>query len=86
MNNLSIRGLDDRSMAELKRRAAQDDASLNTMVLRLIEQGLGVRSTKPALRRHTDLDALVGSWSKAEFTAFEQATAAFNEVDAGLWK
>lgn len=86
MANLSIRGLDAKALAELKSRAAKEDASVNTLVLRLIEQGLGHRRAKPALRRHADLDALAGSWSRSEVAAFERATTPFGEVDAKLWK
>ena len=86
MANLSIRGLDAKALAELKTRAAREDASVNTLVLRLIEQGLGHRRAKPVLRRHDDLDALAGSWRKSEGVDFERATAPFGEVDPQLWK
>jgi plasmid stability protein len=86
MANLSIRGLDDDALAELKKRATQEDASVNTLVLRLIEQGLGRRRVKPTLQRHGDLDALAGSWRKSDAAAFERATAPFAEVDAKLWR
>jgi plasmid stability protein len=86
MANLSIRGLDAKALAELKARAAKEDASVNTLVLRLIEQGLGHQRAKPALRRHDDLDALAGSWRKNEGVAFERATAPFDKVDPKLWK
>lgn len=86
MANLSIRGLDDDALAKLKARAIKEDASVNTLVLRLIEQGLGHARAKPERRRHDDLDALAGSWRKSEGLAFERATAPFAEVDAKLWK
>ncbi len=86
MTNLSIRGLDDKALAALKKRAAKEEASVNTLVLRLIEQGLGLRRAKPALTRHDDLDALAGSWRQNDAAEFEHATAAFNKVDAQLWK
>lgn len=82
MANLSIRGLDAKALAELKSRAAREGASVNMLVLRLIEQGLGHRRAKPALRRHDDLDALAGSWRQSEAAEFERATALFGEVDA----
>lgn len=84
MANLSIRGLDAKTLAELKARAAREDASVNTLVLHLIEQGLGHRRAKPALRRHDDLDALAGSWRKNEGADFEHATAPFSRVDSKL--
>lgn len=86
MTNLSIRGLDAKALAELKARAAREDASVNTLVLHLIEQGLGHRRAKPTLRRHDDLDALAGSWRKNEGADFERATAPFSKVDPKLWK
>ncbi len=86
MTNLSIRGLDAKALAELKAKAAMEDASVNTLVLRLIEQGLGHKRAKPALRRHDDLDALAGSWRKSEGAEFERATAPFGKVDPKLWK
>ena len=86
MTNLSIRGLDAQALAELKARAAKEDASVNTLVLRLIAQGLGHARAKPARRRHGDLDALAGTWRKADAAAFECATAPFGKVDAALWK
>jgi plasmid stability protein len=86
MTNLSIRGLDDKALAALKRRAAKEDASVNSLVLRFIEQGLGLRRARPALTRHDDLDALAGSWRKQDAGEFERATAPFAKVDAELWK
>lgn len=86
MTNLSIRGLDAKALAELKAKAAQEGASVDTLVLRLIEQGLGHKRAKPVLRRHDDLDALAGSWRKSEGAEFERATAPFGKVDPKLWK
>ena len=86
MPNLSIRGFDDKAFAALKKRAAKEDTSVNALVVRLIEQGLGLRRARSALTRHDDLDALAGSWRKSDATEFERATAAFGKVDADLWK
>ena len=86
MTNLSVRGLDEKALAALKRRAAKEDASVNTLVVKLIEQGLGLRRAKPTLTRHDDLDALAGTWRKQDASEFERATLPFAEVDAALWK
>jgi plasmid stability protein len=87
MTNLSIRGLDAKALAQLKERAAREEASVNTLVVRLIEQGLGHRrAKKTVLRRRDDLDALAGAWRKTEGAAFERAAAPFAEVDPALWK
>ena len=80
MAHLSIRGLDDKALV-LKKRAVKEATSVNTLLLGLIDQGLGHAKAKAGLRRHKDLDALAGTWSKSEAAEFERATAAFNKVD-----
>ena len=86
MSNLSVRGLDAGALAELKTRARRENASVNSLVVRFIEQGLGRKRSKVSLRRHDDLDALAGTWRKEDATEFERATAPFAEVDRRLWK
>ena len=86
MSNLSLRGLESGTLAALKTRAQQENASVNTLVLRLIDQGLGMKPAKPLRTRYDDLDALAGSWDSAEADAFFDAVAPFNEVDGDLWK
>lgn len=82
---MSIRGLDDGSLARLKRQAAQEGGSLNSLVVRLL-QGTGRAPNGSALQKFDDLDALAGTWSQREARGFERSTAAFSEVDATLWK
>ncbi len=86
MPNLSIRGLDATALSELKARAAREDASVNSLVLRLIDQGLGRQPAKPARQRHGDLDDLAGAWSPEDAAEFERATAGFGTIDRGLWE
>ncbi len=85
MANMSIRGLDDRSLARLKRQAAKEGNSLNSLVVRLL-QGADSAPNATALTKFDDLDALAGTWSKQDARVFERNTAAFSEVDATLWK
>ena len=87
MSNLSIRGLDEQALAELKRRAAEQNASVNALVLQFIDQALGrAPAGREVLRRHGDLDALAGRWTATDHAAFDAATAAFGDVDTALWK
>ena len=87
MTNLSIRGLDAKALAELKTRAAREDASVKHAGVAPDRTGPGPPAgTKPALRRHDDLDALERSWRKNEGVDFERATAPFGKVDPKLWK
>lgn len=86
MPNLSVRGLDEQALAALKARAEKESASVNSLVLRLIDQGLGRKRGKLTYQRHDDLDALAGSWRKDEAAQFERATAPFAKIDPKLWK
>lgn len=58
---------------------------LTTLVMRLIEQGLGLKCAKPALARHDDLDALAGSRHAEDGTEFERNIAPFTKIDGALW-
>jgi len=84
MATMSIRGLDDQSLARLKRQAEQEGSSLNSLVLRLL-QGTDIPARPNVLKKFDDLDALAGTWSEEESRAFERNTAAFAEIDAALW-
>lgn len=83
MASMSVRGLNDKALARLRRRAEREGSSLNSLVVRLL-QGEGTQAkTRPVF---DDLDALAGTWSAQDQRAFERQTAAFSEVDATLWK
>lgn len=86
MANLSLRGVEPAVMAELKLMAGKENASVNTLVLRLIDRGLGRQPAKAARRRYADLDSLAGTWTADSATEFAQTTAPFGEVEAALWK
>jgi len=77
---MSIRGLDEKALARLKSQAAQEGTSLNSLVLRLL-QDTGTAMRPGVLKKFDDLDALAGTWSNEEAQAFERNTAAFAEVD-----
>lgn len=86
MPNLSVRGVDPSTLASLKALAGKEGVSVNTLVLRLIDQGLGKGPGKPVKRRHDDLDALVGAWGAEEAAEFEASTAAFREIEPEFWR
>lgn len=84
MATMSIRGLDDQALARLKDQALQEGSSLNSLVLRLL-QDTAIPAQSGTLKKFDDLDALAGVWSDEEAQEFEHNTAAFAEVDAELW-
>lgn len=86
MSNLSVRGLDQAALATLKSMASKQGASVNALVLRLIDQGLGRGSGKPEKQRFDDLDALAGTWSDVEAAEFLANTEVFDTIEPNLWK
>ena len=46
MSNLSVRGVDPETLASLKTRARREGISVNALVLRLLDQGLGTVQRK----------------------------------------
>jgi hypothetical protein len=65
----------------LRRRAKEEEKSLNTVAVEALARGLEL-DTQP--REHTDLDALIGTWQKDP--AFDRAIAEFSKVDEDAWK
>jgi plasmid stability protein len=84
MASMSIRGLQDQVLAQLKTQAEQEGSSLNSLVLRLL-QGTATSASLKGMKTFDDLDALAGTWDAAEATQCARNTAAFSEVDAALW-
>jgi hypothetical protein len=86
MATMSIRGLDDKALSRLKRRAEREGSSLNSLVVRLLQEEVGAAGKRRLLQKFDDLDALAGTWTSQQARAFERDTAAFSEVDPSLWK
>lgn len=86
MATLSIRGIDGETARLLKEAAQKAGASVNSQVLAFIRQGLCLEQGAGRQGRHRDLDRLAGTWNEADAREFEDATAAFEEVDEELWR
>lgn len=85
MKNLTLRGIDKELAAELERVSSIECESMNSTILRLLRDRLGL-SKRRFHQMHNDLDDLAGTWSEEERREFEAATAAFSKVDEDLWK
>jgi len=86
MASMSIRGLNDQTLSRLKHQAEEEGSSLNSLVLRLLQDRYTDNLAGGSLRKFDDLDALAGTWSDEEAEDFERNTAAFAEVDTALWR
>ena len=85
MANMRIRGLRDKTIRRLKKRAAQDGSRFNARAPRVLQGGDAAPKPK-IMQSFNDLDEFAGTWGKAEASAFSRDTAAFATVDPLLWK
>lgn len=84
-SNFNLRGVPPEVMSFLKRQAKELNISVNVLILRLIEQGIGFGGkTKQVV--HHDLDFLIGTWSPQESKEFNQSVKKFENLDKELWK
>ena len=84
--NLSVRGVSASTMGALRQRASRDGASVNSLVVKLLDQALGRAPGAGRLQTFDDLDALAGSWSPEEAEAFASATHSFASIDPAQWR
>lgn len=81
-SNFNLRGIPEEVMVLLKKEAKRLHVSVNTLVLKIIEKGLGFNSEKTL---HHDLDHLSGSWSAEDEKSFMKNTQSFEKIDKDLW-
>ena len=86
MATVSIRGLDEKILARLKRQARREGSSLNSLVLRILQGEPTAKASVLPPKTFHDLDTLAGTWSSQQVRAFERDTAVFAKIDPGLWK
>ncbi len=82
-SNFNLRNIPSEMMESLKKESKRLHTSVNTLVLKMIERGLGF-----TCERHVyhDLDYLAGSWSAAEEKTFKENTQDFEQIDKDLWR
>jgi len=85
MATMTLRGIDERIAGALKERAKKEDTSVNTVMLRILKDVLGLEKKKRRAM-YDDLDHLAGTWSTQDAAEFERATALFESVDTDMWK
>ena len=83
MRTLTIRGCDDALMEAIRRESGNRSESINKLVLEAIEARYG---TGKRTRRHTELDALAGTWSEGDGIEFDSALADSRTVNPEEWK
>jgi len=85
MKIITVRGIDPALDRVIKVRAKQKSLSVNQWVLQALKKVTGT-GKEPVFKKHHDLDALAGGWSKEEVKAFQKNTKIFERIDEDLWK
>lgn len=86
MNQLTIRGFDERLERCLRRLAAERQISLNRAALALMRRGAGLEERREASGRvGSGLDTFIGVWSEEDESELRRAVEPFEQVDPGLW-
>ena len=84
ITNFNLRGVKSEVMVTLKQAAEKQNISVNSLILTLIEGGIGYSHTVKRPTHH-DLDKLSGTWSASEAQEFEKNTTDFEKIDEDLW-
>lgn len=85
MKTITIRGIDPALERVIKSQAKQSNLSVNQWVLQVLKKVTGLKK-EPMFKKHYDLDALAGGWTKEEARAFQKNTKIFERIDEELWK
>jgi hypothetical protein len=85
MKTITIRRIDSGLDRVIKSRAKQDNLSVNQWILQTLKKVTGM-GKESVFKKHSDLDALAGGWSKEEAKAFQKNTQIFERIDEDIWK
>ena len=85
MNQLTVRGFDDRLASYIRQLARREGISLNRAVLGLIRRGANLDDVDDDVVG-SSLDHLMGTWTAEEADAVDSALADFSQIDEEMWK
>jgi hypothetical protein len=82
--NFNLRNIAPNVMVLLKKEAVKQKTSVNSVILQMIEQGVGVTHKRKKTVYH-DLDHLIGTWTDEDKKEFDEYTKCFEKIDPELW-
>lgn len=86
MNAITVRNLPPAVARAIREKAKKERVSLNRAVISLLEAATGHGGQAPKERSRDELDALAGSWTKAEADEFDAFLREHRTVDPEMWK
>ena len=85
MNTLTIRGVDDHALDQLRKQAKSRNSSMNKFVVETLKK-IAFPGDPGKPREWHDLDGFFGSWSKAEYSEIIERCDSRKTIDPELWK
>lgn len=85
-NQLTVRDLDPRVLAEIERIARSEGLSLNKAAAKILRAGAGLSDAKPSRRIGAAVDRFVGTLSASEASKLSRSLNLLERVDDELWK
>jgi plasmid stability protein len=86
MKQLTVRGVDDKLHATLKREARERGISMNRYVVRVLKQAVGHNQGPQEPRISHDLDHLAATWTREQAREFGQFLDEQRDIDEDLWR
>lgn len=83
-SNFNLRNVAPEVMLFLKKEAINRKISVNSLILQIIEQSMGITHRVKRTVFH-DLDDLAGTWSHEDKKTFDEKTKSFEKIDKELW-
>lgn len=85
MKTLTVRGIDEQALGQLKRQAKSRHSSVNKFVAEALRK-VAFPGEPGKAREWHDLDGFFGSWSEEEARLVMEGCRKCRKVDAELWK
>lgn len=87
MNQLTIRGFDERLERRLRELAETRQISLNRAALELMRRGAGLSDRGESTASvGSALDKFIGTWTEEDEAAFQRAIEPLEQIDPDLWR
>lgn len=83
-SNFNLRNIAPDVMSLLKKEATKQKISVNSLILMIVERGLGIPDKQQRAVFH-DLDYLAGTWSEQDKKTFDDHTKSFEKIDGEIW-
>jgi len=86
MKTITIRGIDEETALNLKKKSHENKKSMNQFIIDIIRQALHMDKSKKFTKEYNDLDNIFGIWSQQDFDRIQGEINADRKIDPDLWQ